>query len=160
MITVLLLIKLKSVLPALFILPPEYDSTNKPLKRALVRKFTTKRPWSLIRMLVGYRAPAKKYCKKHTGSHRKQAAWIFSMNIVDPRNIKCNNLTSWATYPEARPAGGCRCRPSTEWRCRTRTWAAAPTAGQSAASHQFPQESGTHMKHREARAASHRTGPG
>lgn len=41
------------VLPALFTLPAEWDSTNRPLKRALVRKFTTKRPWSLIRMLVG-----------------------------------------------------------------------------------------------------------
>lgn len=68
--------------------------------------------------------------------------------------------TSRATYPGARPAVGCRCRPSTEWPCRTQTWAAAPTAGQSAASHLFPLGSGTHTTRREEHAASHRTAPG
>lgn len=56
--------------PAVFILPPEWDSTNRPLKRALVRKFTTKRPWSLIRMLVGYNAPGKN-THKQTGFYKR-----------------------------------------------------------------------------------------
>lgn len=43
---------------------PECALTKSPRKRASVRKLTTKRPCSLMRMLVGYREP-----KKHTDIH-------------------------------------------------------------------------------------------
>lgn len=77
--------------------------------------------------------------------------------------VKKGAAVTWnsrAAYPGARPVAGCRCRPSTEWLCRTQTWAAALTAGQSAASRPFPQGSGTRMTRREEHAASRRTAPG
>ena len=139
--------------PALFILPPVWDSTNRPLKRAFVRKFTTRRPCSLMRMLVGYKAPEK----KHTHTHKNPPDSTRAVLIY----YSCSFLSSLpGTYPGARPAGGCQCHPSREWRCRTRRWGAAPTAGQSAASRRFPRGSGTRRTHKEARAGSRRTGPG
>lgn len=85
---------------------------------------------------------------------------LASRNKFEKRSHIKSNLASGATYPAARPAAGCRCRPSTEWPCRTQTWAAAPTADQSAASRPFPQGSGTRRIRREEHAASRRTAPG
>lgn len=45
---------------------PGWDSTNRPLKRASVRKWTISRPCSLILMLVGYRAPGEGHRQKGT----------------------------------------------------------------------------------------------
>lgn len=136
--------------------PPECDSTNRPLKRALVRKLTTKRPCSLIRMLVGYNAPVetKKTPKKHTHKHTR---FQLQQMVPDSRSINCD-VKSW-THPGAQPAGGCRCPPSRGSQCRRQRSAAARTAGQSVASHLFPPVSGTRRKHKGAPAGSRRTGP-
>lgn len=81
--------------------------------------------------------------------------------------VKCNKVSSrgqqWVrvlAYLVALPPGGCLCLPATRWQCRTRRWAAAQTAGRSAASHQPPQGSGRCRRRRVAHAGSRRTAPG
>lgn len=82
-----------------------------------------------------------------------------SVDDIESGTSKRNIFTVLGAYLVTRPAGGCRCHPSREWLCRTRKWGAALTVGQSAASRQFQQESGTHTTRKEAHAGSRRTGP-
>lgn len=54
---------------------PECAVTKSPRKRASVRKLTTKRPCSLMRMLVGYREPKKTYRYPHESIYSLYSSW-------------------------------------------------------------------------------------
>lgn len=60
---------------------PGWDITNRPWNRASVLKLTTKRPSSLMRMLVGNREPASK----------KQLASVFHLQVTK-KSQSCETL--------------------------------------------------------------------
>lgn len=107
-----------------------------------MRKFTTKRPFSLMRMLVGYNDPMKKK--------------IFKSNFF----FRKHTLSDIGTYPGALPVVGCQYRPSKEWQCRIQKLDGALNGGQNAAIHRSPGVSGTHKTRKEAHAGSRKIGPG
>lgn len=132
-----------SPLPDLLIRPGEWDWTNRPLKWALVRKFTTKRPCLLMRMLVGNKEPK-----------RRTPAIVFFCYMND------SNLSEVTHYPVVLLVGDCQYRLSREWQYHKQRWDAAQIADQSAAIRRYPLVSGTRMTHKGAHAGSRTTEPG
>lgn len=133
---------------------PGCAKTNKPLKRASVRKLTTSRPWPFIRMLVGYRAPANTVAESFNLVHLQIHHLVNSLQ--SSVLLYCKLL--FKSYLVVQPLVGYRYHPSIRWQCRTQMWASALTVSQSVAILLLPQGSGRHRTHGAGLVGSHRTG--
>lgn len=135
---------------------PGCANTNRPLNRASVRKLTTSRPWPFIRMLVGYRAPAKWVTDSFNTSLLYNTSHLVNIKFLSHLKFF---IANYCSYLAVLPLVDYRCHPSIRWQCRTQMWASALTVSQSAAILLLPQGSGRHRTHGAGLAGSHRTGP-